>query len=73
VPCDADLISRITTRTLNRDTALGLNFAAVMFHDAPGFMVRNALGVTNATELDGATVKEGVFSGATGHGRYILR
>lgn len=60
---EVDILSRTTTRTLNRDTALGLNFAPVMFYDGQGFMVRETLGVTSATELDGATVC--VSSGST--------
>ncbi len=53
---EVDILSRTTTRTLNRDTALGLNFAPVVFYDGQGFMVRETLGVTSALELDGATV-----------------
>lgn len=53
---EIDVLSRTTTRTLNRDTALGLNFAPVMFYDGQGFMVRETLGITNALELDGASV-----------------
>lgn len=53
---EIDVLSRTTTRTLNRDTALGLNFAPVMFYDGQGFMVRESLGVTDAMELDGASV-----------------
>ena len=60
---EVDILSRTTTRTLNRDTALGLNFAPVMFYDGQGFMVRDTLGVTSALELDGATVC--VSSGST--------
>lgn len=60
---EVDVLSRTTTRTLNRDTALGLNFAPVMFYDGQGFMVRDTLGVSNALELDGATVC--VSSGST--------
>lgn len=60
---EVDVLSRTTTRTLNRDTALGLNFAPVMFYDGQGFMVRNTLGVTSALELDGASVC--VSSGST--------
>ncbi len=51
-----DILSRTTTRTLNRDTALGLNFAPVVFYDGQGFMVRETLGVASALELDGASV-----------------
>lgn len=60
---EVDLLSRTTTRTLNRDTALGLNFAPVVFYDGQGFMVRESLGATSAAELDGATVC--VSSGST--------
>ena len=51
-----DVLARNTTWTLSRDTALGLNFAGVLFHDGQGFMVRKELGVKNALELDGVTV-----------------
>ena len=53
---EVDLLSRNTTWTLTRDTALGLNFAAVTFYDGQGFMVPAAMGVTSAHELDGAAV-----------------
>ncbi|MEE8501265.1 MAG: amino acid ABC transporter substrate-binding protein, partial [Kiloniellales bacterium] len=53
---EIDVLSRNTTWTLVRDTALGLNFAGVNYYDGQGFMVRKDLGVTNALELDGASV-----------------
>lgn len=53
---EIDMLSRTTTRTLNRDTALGLNFAPVMFYDGQGFMVRDDSGINSALELDGASV-----------------
>ena len=53
---EVDLLSRNTTWTLTRDTALGLNFAAVTYYDGQGFMVPKKLGVKSAKELDGATV-----------------
>ncbi|MBN7786569.1 amino acid ABC transporter substrate-binding protein [Ponticoccus gilvus] len=53
---EIDMLSRTTTRTLNRDTALGLNFAPVMFYDGQGFMVRQDMEVSSVMELDGATV-----------------
>ncbi len=53
---EIDVLSRNTTWTLTRDTALGLNFAGVTFYDGQGFMVPAELGVTSALELDGATV-----------------
>jgi general L-amino acid transport system substrate-binding protein len=53
---EIDMLSRNTTWTLVRDTALGLNFAGVAYYDGQGFMVRKSLGVKNALELDGASV-----------------
>jgi general L-amino acid transport system substrate-binding protein len=53
---EVDILSRTTTRTLNRDTALGLNFAPVVFYDGQGFMVREDSGIASAMELDGASV-----------------
>lgn len=53
---EVDLLSRTTTRTLNRDTALGMNFAPVMFYDGQGFMLRKSLDVESALDLDGATI-----------------
>ncbi|MGL6260462.1 amino acid ABC transporter substrate-binding protein [Vibrio sp. WXL210] len=53
---EIDVLSRNTTWTLHRDTALGLNFVGVNYYDGQGFMVKKDLGVTSATELDGAAV-----------------
>jgi len=53
---EVDLLSRVTTWTLTRDTSLGLNFAPTTFYDGQGFMVPKDLGVTSAMELDGAAV-----------------
>ena len=53
---EIDLLSRNTTWTLVRDTALGLNFAGVNYYDGQGFMVRKDLGVKSAMELGGASV-----------------
>ena len=50
-----DVIARNTSWTLGRDTSLNLHFAGVLYHDGQGFMVRRALGVKSALELDGAT------------------
>lgn len=52
---EVDILSRNTTWTLVRDTALGLNFAGVNYYDGQGFMVRKDLGVKSALELDGAS------------------
>ncbi len=53
---EIDVLSRNTTWTLTRDSALGLNFAGVIYYDGQGFMVRKDLGVKSARELGGATV-----------------
>src|SRR5246127_2938879 len=53
---EVDLLSNNTTNTLQRDTALGLNFAPVVFYDGQGFMVPKKLGVKSAKELNGATI-----------------
>jgi general L-amino acid transport system substrate-binding protein len=53
---EIDILSRNTTWTLVRDTALGLNFAGVNYYDGQGFMVRKDLGVKSARELAGAAV-----------------
>jgi general L-amino acid transport system substrate-binding protein len=53
---EVDILSRNTTWTLVRDTALGLNFAGVNYYDGQGFMVRKDLGVKSAKELNGASV-----------------
>jgi general L-amino acid transport system substrate-binding protein len=53
---EVDVLSRNTTWTLVRDTALGLDFAGVNYYDGQGFMVRKDLGLTSALELNGASV-----------------
>ena len=53
---EIDILSRNTTWTMTRDTQLGLNFAGVNYYDGQGMMVPTALGVTSATELDGANI-----------------
>ena len=53
---EIDVLSRNTTWSLSRDTSLGLNFTAVMYYDGQGFLVRKALKVNSALELNGASV-----------------
>ncbi len=53
---EIDVLYRNCTQTLSRDTALGLDFAAVNYYDGQGFLVRKDLGVNSAKELDGASV-----------------
>lgn len=53
---EIDVLSRNTTWTLVRDTALGLNFAGVTYYDGQGFIVPKKLGLKSAKELKGASV-----------------
>ena len=53
---EVDLLSRNTTWTMARDTALGVNFVGVSYYDAQGFMVARRLGAASALELDGAAI-----------------
>ncbi|MEE8333176.1 MAG: amino acid ABC transporter substrate-binding protein, partial [Alphaproteobacteria bacterium] len=53
---EIDLLSRNSTWTQTRDTALGINFAGVVYYDGQGFLVRKSLGVKSARQLDGAAV-----------------
>ena len=53
---EIDVLTRNATRTLSRETALGLNFVQVNYYDGQGFLIPKKLGVKSAKELDGATV-----------------
>ncbi|MEQ1944114.1 amino acid ABC transporter substrate-binding protein [Mesorhizobium sp. VNQ89] len=55
---EIDILSRNTTWTINRDTALGLNFAGITYYDGQGFMINAAKlpGVNSALQLSGASV-----------------
>ncbi|WP_316015403.1 amino acid ABC transporter substrate-binding protein [Roseobacter sp. HKCCA0434] len=53
---EIDMLARNTTWTFSRDVDLEFEFVGVNYYDGQGFMVREDLGVTSATELDGATV-----------------
>jgi general L-amino acid transport system substrate-binding protein len=53
---EVDMVSRNTTWTFTRDNDLKFEFTGINYYDGQGFMVPKALGVSSATELDGATV-----------------
>ncbi len=53
---EVDVLSRNTTWTFSRDVDLGFTFIGVSYYDGQGFIGRNSLGVSSATELDGASV-----------------
>lgn len=53
---EIDVLSRTATKTMSRDTDLGINFVGTTYYDGQGFMVKKGLGVKSVKELDGATV-----------------
>jgi general L-amino acid transport system substrate-binding protein len=53
---EIDVLSRNSTWTLSRDSSLGLNFAGITYYDGQGFMVKKALKINSALELNGASV-----------------
>lgn len=53
---EIDVLIRTTTWTMSRDTSSGVNFTNTIFYDGQGFIVRKALGLRSARELNGATV-----------------
>ena len=53
---EVDMLSRNTTWTFSRDVDLRFTFTGINYYDGQGFMVNRGLGVSSATELDGATV-----------------
>ena len=55
---EIDILSRNTTWTISRDTALGLNFGGVTYYDGQGFMInaKKLPGVNSALQLSGAAV-----------------
>jgi general L-amino acid transport system substrate-binding protein len=53
---EVDVLIRETTWTMGREASLGGEFAGINFYDGTGFIVKKAMGVKSAKELDGATV-----------------
>ena len=53
---EIDMLARNTTWTLSRDVDLKFEFTGINYYDGQGFLVPRELGVSSATELDGATV-----------------
>ena len=51
-----DILSRNTTWTISRDVNLMFEFAGVSYYDGQGFLIPTALGITSATQLNGAFV-----------------
>jgi len=53
---EIDVLYRTSTQTMLRDITLGLRHVTTYFYDGHGFMVRNALGVRQVREMNGATI-----------------
>jgi general L-amino acid transport system substrate-binding protein len=53
---EVDVLARNTTWTSSRDTSLGLNFTGINYYDGQGFLVRKALKVNSALELNDAAI-----------------
>ncbi|HZF76624.1 MAG TPA: amino acid ABC transporter substrate-binding protein [Acetobacteraceae bacterium] len=53
---EVDLLARNTTYSFSRDVGSGLSFTGITLYDGQGFMLRRELGITQARQLDGATV-----------------
>ena len=53
---EGDVLFRNTTETMSRDADLKLTFLPVNYYDGQGFLIRKDLGITSATQLDGASV-----------------
>lgn len=60
---EIDLLARNTTWTFSHDVGQELTFVGVNYYDGQGFMVNRNLGISSATELNGATVC--IHSGTT--------
>lgn len=53
---EVDMLSRNTTWTINRDTAVGMEFAPTTFYDGQGMMVRVDSGIATLEDLDGKSI-----------------
>lgn len=53
---EIDVLARNSTWTMERETGLGITFAAINYYDGQGFMVRKALNVESALELGGKSI-----------------
>ena len=51
-----DVLIRVTTWTLSRDSSQSLDFEATNYYDGQSFMVRKKLNIKSAAELNGASI-----------------
>jgi general L-amino acid transport system substrate-binding protein len=53
---EVDILSRNTTWSISRDTAVGLEFAPVVFYDSQALMVKQASGIKDLTGLKNKSI-----------------
>ena len=53
---EVDMLARNATYTMSRDTSAGMSWPIINYFDGQGFMVRKALGVSEAKGLSGASI-----------------
>jgi general L-amino acid transport system substrate-binding protein len=53
---EVDVLSRNTSWTANRDTAVGMEFAPTLFYDGQGIMVAKASGIKELKDLAGKSI-----------------
>ena len=53
---EVDVLSRNSTWTMARDTALGLSFAGITYYDGQAFLAHKKLGLDSALKLNGASI-----------------
>ncbi|KPH82537.1 amino acid ABC transporter substrate-binding protein [Bosea vaviloviae] len=53
---EVDMLARNATYTMSRDTTAGMAWPIINYFDGQGFMVKKALGVTEAKGLNGASI-----------------
>jgi general L-amino acid transport system substrate-binding protein len=53
---EVDMLARNATYTMSRDTTAGMSWPIINYFDGQGFMVKKALGVTEAKGLNGASI-----------------
>ena len=53
---EVDVLFANVTWTMTRESQLGLQFPSIYYYDGQAFMVKKALGVKSALELDGASI-----------------
>jgi general L-amino acid transport system substrate-binding protein len=53
---EVDVLARNTTWTINRDTAVGMDFAPITFYDGQGMMVREGDNISSLDDLNGASI-----------------